>query len=72
MIYINAPNNKNPRTITGEGTFENCRSIIVIITATKFGHSNGEEIDTNNNTVAAHIMPTTTAFIPSIALNTTT
>ena len=56
----------------GEGILVNCSKRKVINTAAKFFHSNGEGTALNNRNVAAAIIPTTTAFIPSIALKTTT
>ncbi len=66
------PSKRNSKTITGDGSRVNCNAMNVRTTATRLNQLKGAEIETKSRKVAANIIPTTTAFIPSIALKTIT
>ena len=55
-------------TITGDGILENLSNRKVKITGMTLPKVNRKGMDMNKRTVAANMIPTTTAFIPSIAL----
>jgi len=70
--YNSPPKRRKPSTITGVGIRVNRSKKNVIITASIFRGSYGAGLDINKRIVAAIIIPTTTALIPSIDLKTIT
>ena len=68
--YFSArPNNNQPTTIKGAGTFVNINMEKVISTTTMFVQSNGTE--PNKINADAHMIPITTECMPSNARNIT-